>query len=398
MSKSDLEPEGLHELLQGFVICIIKNQPEDLIEFSAQYFADLLEQQRKNMGVTSLGTSLQINQPRAVREVRMDSSEDILNCEEEETMERRSKSLKRRISVFGESFDPSFEDDNEEVQAKTVYPKSDAERNRLEKVVQKMVMFQSLDMEQTQQVLDAMFERFVIPGEHVIDQGEAGDNFYIIERGSYDIFMMDDQGVQQYSGSYNNQGSFGELALMYNTPRAATIIATTSGALWAMDRQTFHRIVVKDTFRKRTQYEDFLESVPLLSTLTKEERMKVADSMITRHYEDGDVIIKQGEDADYFYMVISGVVKIIRTGDDPNNPSKEVELTRYCTGNYFGELALIQNQKRAASAIADGSVKCAALDVQAFERLLGPCKDLLSRNIPLYEQQLADIYKNIHID
>ena len=46
--------------------------------------------------------------------------------------------------------------------------------------------------------------------------------------------MMDDQGVQQYSGSYNNQGSFGELALMYNTPRAATIIATTSGALWAM--------------------------------------------------------------------------------------------------------------------------------------------------------------------
>ena len=48
--------------------------------------------------------------------------------------------------MFGESFDPSFEGDDEEVQAKIVYPKSDAERNRLEKVVQKMVMFQSLDM------------------------------------------------------------------------------------------------------------------------------------------------------------------------------------------------------------------------------------------------------------
>ena len=45
--------------------------------------------------------------------------------------------------------------------------------------------------------------------------------------------------------------------------------------------------------------------------------MKVADCMITRQYENGDIIIKQGEDADYFYMVISGVVKIIRTGDDP---------------------------------------------------------------------------------
>lgn len=50
------------------------------------------------------------------------------------------------ISVFGESFDPSFEGDDEEIQAKVVYPKSDAERKRLEKVVQKMFMFQSLDM------------------------------------------------------------------------------------------------------------------------------------------------------------------------------------------------------------------------------------------------------------
>ena len=46
--------------------------------------------------------------------------------------------------------------------------------------------------------------------------------------------MTDDQGVQQYKGSYNDHGCFGELALMYNTPRAATIIATTAGALWAM--------------------------------------------------------------------------------------------------------------------------------------------------------------------
>lgn len=37
-------------------------------------------------------------------------------------------------------------------------------------------------------------------------------------------------------GQYNNKGSFGELALMYNTPRAATIIATQDGALWGLVR------------------------------------------------------------------------------------------------------------------------------------------------------------------
>lgn len=35
-------------------------------------------------------------------------------------------------------------------------------------------------------------------------------------------------------GQYNNKGSFGELALMYNTPRAATIVATQDGALWGL--------------------------------------------------------------------------------------------------------------------------------------------------------------------
>jgi hypothetical protein len=47
--------------------------------------------------------------------------------------------------------------------------------------------------------------------------------------GTYDILV----GGKKY-GSYDNSGSFGELALMYNQPRAATIIATSAGILWAM--------------------------------------------------------------------------------------------------------------------------------------------------------------------
>lgn len=53
--------------------------------------------------------------------------------------------------------------------------------------------------------------------------------FNALNSGSYDIFV----GGTKY-GEYNDSGSFGELALMYNQPRAATIIATTNGTLWAM--------------------------------------------------------------------------------------------------------------------------------------------------------------------
>ena len=54
-----------------------------------------------------------------------------------------------------------------------------------------------------------------------------------ISRGVYDIFVKKDGG-DLCVGKYDNKGSFGELALMYNTPRAATIVATQDGALWGL--------------------------------------------------------------------------------------------------------------------------------------------------------------------
>lgn len=55
----------------------------------------------------------------------------------------------------------------------------------------------------------------------------------LLYSGTYDIFVKFDDG-EKLVGSYDNKGSFGELALMYNMPRSATIIATSEGSLWAM--------------------------------------------------------------------------------------------------------------------------------------------------------------------
>lgn len=67
--------------------------------------------------------------------------------------------------------------------------------------------------------------------------------------------------------TYEGSGSFGELALMYNMPRAASVRAQTAGALWAMDRHTFRRILLKSAFKKRKLYEELLDKVPMLKAL-----------------------------------------------------------------------------------------------------------------------------------
>lgn len=67
--------------------------------------------------------------------------------------------------------------------------------------------------------------------------------FLSFYRGIYDIVVLG-----TCVGQYNNKGSFGELALMYNTPRAATIIATQEGALWGLVR-TFKWTIGWDVFK-----------------------------------------------------------------------------------------------------------------------------------------------------
>lgn len=102
---------------------------------------------------------------------------------------------------------------------------------------------------------------------------------------------MDDKHIH----TYDNCGSFGELALLYNMPRAATIQASIEGQLWAMDRQTFRRILLKSAFRKRKMYENLLDNVPMLKALQNYERMNLADALIPRSFAKGERIIKQGE-------------------------------------------------------------------------------------------------------
>ena len=79
--------------------------------------------------------------------------------------------------------------------------------------------------------------------------------------------MKDATGKDNHIHTYDNSGAFGELALLYNMPRAASVKAITPGTLWAMDRQTFRRILLKSAYKKRKMYEDLINKVPLLKSL-----------------------------------------------------------------------------------------------------------------------------------
>ncbi len=87
--------------------------------------------------------------------------------------------------------------------------------------------------------------------------------------------------------------SFGELALLYNAPRAASIQAEADCQLFALDRECFNKIVREAAFKKREKYEKFLLSVELLQSMDPYERVKIADALVSSTIQQGDYVMKQ---------------------------------------------------------------------------------------------------------
>lgn len=103
-------------------------------------------------------------------------------------------------------------------------------------------MFSGIDDADLKIVIDAMDQKKSPQGEVVIKEGDKGDVLYVVESGKLDCTKVID-GKETHLKDYQPGDAFGELALLYNAPRAATITATVDCELWVLDRQTFNHIV-----------------------------------------------------------------------------------------------------------------------------------------------------------
>merc|ERR1719427_1342269 len=106
-----------------------------------------------------------------------------------------------------------------------------------------------------------------------------------------------------------------------------------------------------------------------MKMLDNYELSQIADALRTEEYAAGAVIMTQGDVGDKFYIVEEGEARATKSGD---------EVMLYKTGDYFGELAVIRNQPRAATVRAFTPVKVLTLDRASFKRLL-PVGDLMER-------------------
>ncbi|GAM17152.1 hypothetical protein SAMD00019534_003270 [Acytostelium subglobosum LB1] len=274
----------------------------------------------------------------------------------------------------------------------TNVPKSGETQQRLQQALQKNILFNHLEEEERNSVFAAMFEVNYKAGDVIIRQGDKGDNFYVVDIGQCDIYVNQQNQPPLHVMDVYEGGSFGELALIYGSPRAATVIARTDCRLWAIDRISYRTILMDTTMRKRRLYEEFLEHVSILKHLEKYERVSLADALEPCTFQSGEIIVREGDSGDKFYIIVEGEVKVTKKKGDV----EEEVSRRLHSGDYFGEIALLLDRPRAATVTSVGVTKCVEMDRQRFNRLLGPCEDILRRNMEMYNQFMTSKANDIH--
>mmetsp|Transcript_28502 Transcript_28502/g.70872 ORF Transcript_28502/g.70872 Transcript_28502/m.70872 type:complete len:787 (-) Transcript_28502:604-2964(-) len=282
---------------------------------------------------------------------------------------RLTETQRRRVAVRGET-----QDDLEEGDDDPGTPKTDAQTATITAALRNDSLFASLEEEQIQYLVNGFVEVPTTAGILVIKQGEQGDHFYLVESGKYEVTLQ--QKANEAVTTYSSGDCFGELALLYNSPRAATVKCVEAGKLWALERKKFRRVMVQGQSESLVSAANFLKAVPLLSPLSDEQRSALANVMDTLKFKDSEYIVNMGDKADAMFFIKSGEVAV-HQGDTKG------DLMRMSQGQVFGESCLEEGgvaQTRKANIVAVGPVTVLKLTATAFNEIIGDLKSVVEFN------------------
>ena len=192
-------------------------------------------------------------------------------------------------------------------------------------------------------------------GKTLFSQRSYGNFWYIVHSGQLNKFMDD-----KLVSTINAGESFGEHALMNNSPRSNTIVSVSDCKLWVLKRQVFKKILEFIFTLNYEQNMKFLEgiNIPLDTTI----KSIMANNLIQEIYKEGQYIFKEGEFGSCMYIIKEGEVECIK-GD------KVVRILKQ--GDNFGQKALLEDAKRSLDVKAKTDCKIYSISSDFFQTQFG---------------------------
>jgi len=291
------------------------------------------------------------------------------------------------------------------------------------------VLFHQLDPDVREAVAREMRRAEVSPEHRLIVEGDLGDTLYLVEEGIFDVLSRRN-GVDVKVNSKSRGDIFGEISLLFESPRTASVVSASGGTVWVLNRARFRALTRKVAVESNLQNEVFLNSVPAFAPLDADARLRLAEALVEQRFEPGHVVVREGDvDADTFYLIVRGEANVTvrnetskvfegveeavetsgegdvsdgaapadrearRSADETGAKEDALSSTeasvsytekvvnRLFRADFFGESALLESAPRNATVTAAGtsSLTCLCLARDDFAELLGSLQDRLAR-------------------
>lgn len=305
------------------------------------------------------------------------------------------KGMRPRKQRTGISAEPQSEASILEMskQSFPVYPKDKSSRDLIKSAILDNDFMKNLELTQIREIVDCMYPEEYKAGSIIIQEGDVGSIVYVLEDGKVEVSRENKILHHLDSGKV-----LGELAILYNCQRTATIKAHTDCKLWAIERQCFQTIMMRTGLIRQAEYTDFLKSVPIFKTLPEDTLIKISDVLEETVYANGDYIIRQGARGDTFFIISRGRVKV--TLKKPNNPKEEFIRT-LGKGDFFGEKALQGDDLRTANVIVDDpeGVTTLVIDRETFNQLISDLDEIRTkyRDDNAERRRVDSIFENVKL-
>jgi len=265
---------------------------------------------------------------------------------------------------------------------KVAVEKSSEDRALIKSAIKNNALFKEFLDAELEDFIDVFAPKSCKGGSTVIRQGNTGNTFYVVQSGALEIFINMGEGdkkVETLVGvPYRRGGAFGELALLYESNRAATIRASEDCVLWEITRTAFKGLQLQIEQNAHEMKLKQLESVKIgkkllcqVMDLSQLESMAMATEY--QIFEAGSMIVKEGEKGNTFYVITKGEVDVYKksVGSD--------KIATLGVNSFFGEKALLSSDTRQATCVAATNVvECLTLTRDDFVLMLGNLEDVIS--------------------
>ena len=242
-----------------------------------------------------------------------------------------------------------------------VNPKSKAEVNSIRGALSKRFVFQNLPEKTTASLISAFEKKHVPAGKLVIKQGEVDDYFYIVSKGECQ-FEFD--GVK--SGEAKTGDSFGEDALVFLSPRDASVRTKADTEFFRVDQTTFRRVLQNESIKDENNKREILEKISFLQGSSADTIRKLTSIMEPVEFKKGDTLTEANSYGDSFHIITQGKVECrdVTVG----NRAQKDRIVK--AGKFFGKHALVEDPFLKADVVALTAGKAYKIDRKKKDNLL----------------------------